>query len=192
MTVRQAGSADEVVRAVRILYEVLRIPARISAAVLREEDTVCVTSPSWTCASHVLRSKTLRKIPLATARRMSSTNLLMSEVWHQCRRAPRPPRSSTLSACKRVRSSHADPSFDIGIRAPIARQTGAPELDDPRATLTGSEFRAMRRVSRAMRPLSGFARPSVSWLHPAEIASWLISRCRGPAPQPPRAGIAGR
>ena len=57
-----AGSADEAVRAVRILHEILRIPARVSTAVLREEDAVGVTSPSWTGASHVLGSETLGKV----------------------------------------------------------------------------------------------------------------------------------
>jgi hypothetical protein len=35
---------DEAVRAIRILHEVLRIPARISTAVLREEDAIGVTN----------------------------------------------------------------------------------------------------------------------------------------------------
>jgi hypothetical protein len=62
MRVRPAGSAGEAVRAIRILHEVLRIPARISTTVLREEDAVGVTSPSWTGASHVLGPKTLGKV----------------------------------------------------------------------------------------------------------------------------------
>jgi hypothetical protein len=32
------------------------------SAVLREKDAVGLTSPSWTGASHVLGSKTLRKV----------------------------------------------------------------------------------------------------------------------------------
>ena len=57
-----AGSADEAVRAIWILHEVLGIPARISKAVLREEDAVSVTSPSWTGASYVRGSEALGKV----------------------------------------------------------------------------------------------------------------------------------
>jgi hypothetical protein len=62
MRVRLVGSADETVGAIRILHEVLRIPARISTAVFGEEDAVGVTSPSWTGASRILGSKTLGKV----------------------------------------------------------------------------------------------------------------------------------
>ena len=48
MSVRPSGSADEAVRAVRILQEVLCVAARISTAMLRQENAISHQPPSQT------------------------------------------------------------------------------------------------------------------------------------------------
>lgn len=54
--------SDETVRAIRVLHEVLRVPARISAPVLWEKHALRVVSSPWTGASHILGSETLGKV----------------------------------------------------------------------------------------------------------------------------------
>ena len=59
---RRRYSADEAVRAVGILQEVLGVAARISAAVLRQENTVRMICPARTSSPDVIGAEARRKV----------------------------------------------------------------------------------------------------------------------------------
>ena len=62
MGVRLSGSADEAVRAVRILQEVLGVAARISTPMLWKEHAVRVICPTRTSLPNVIGAEALRKV----------------------------------------------------------------------------------------------------------------------------------
>jgi hypothetical protein len=62
MRVRPHPSADKAVRTVRILQEILGVATRISTPMLREENAVCVVSPTGTSLPNIIRPKALRAV----------------------------------------------------------------------------------------------------------------------------------
>jgi hypothetical protein len=92
-------SADEAVRAVRILLEVLRVPARIPASVLREKHAVRVISPPGASESHIIGSETARKVTPS----YGSADVL-DEPAHETQSGTRDTCHSDLADRRRARS----------------------------------------------------------------------------------------
>jgi hypothetical protein len=86
MSARPFGPADEAVRAVRILQEVLGVAARISTAMLRKENAVRVVCPTGTSLPDVIGPEAQRKVSAGY-----STADVFDEPAHDASVASTPP-----------------------------------------------------------------------------------------------------